>query len=78
MPNACTDGEDRFGAERPATGSNLDYPARRDSAVGGQDFMSAILPGFVQSQGRMAGRNRRFAHVNTNRQPERAGSGSSG
>ena len=33
--------------------------------------MSAILPALVQSQGRMAGRNRRFAMLD-GRQPERA------
>src|SRR5262249_34850984 len=45
---ACTDGEDRFGAERPATGSNLENPARLSSAPGGQDLSSAVLPAFVQ------------------------------
>ena len=28
MRNACTDGEDRFGANGPATGSNLENPVR--------------------------------------------------
>src|SRR5262245_25263614 len=75
---ACTDGEDRFGAERPATGSNLENPVRLLPAPGGQDLSSAILPAFVQRKVRMAGRNRRCPGVNTGRQPERACSGSSG
>src|SRR5215471_10501252 len=74
---ACTDGEDRFGAERPATGSNLENPVRLSPAPGGQDLSSAVLPAFVQ-RNRMAGRNRRFPGVNTVRQLERACSGSSG
>src|SRR5215831_13584207 len=41
MRIACTDGEDRFGAERPATGSNLENPVRRPSAPGGR--ISAAL-----------------------------------
>jgi len=75
---ACTDGEDRFGAERPATGSNLENPVRLSPAPGGQDLSSAVLPAFVKRKVRMAGRNRRFPDVNTGRQPERACSGSSG
>ena len=48
MPTACTDGEDRFGAASPATGSNLENPVRRTSAPGGQDLSSAVLPAFVK------------------------------
>src|SRR5262249_16970936 len=36
MRIACTDGEDRFGAVRPATGSNLESPVRLASAPGGR------------------------------------------
>src|SRR5499426_4851858 len=36
MRIACTDGEDRFGAERPATGSNLENPVRLLPALGGR------------------------------------------
>src|SRR5262245_53857704 len=43
MRIACTDGEDRFGAERPATGSNLENPVRRPSAPGGGGRISAAL-----------------------------------
>ena len=78
MPIACTDGEDRFGAESPATGSNLGNPVRRTPAPGGQDLRSAVLPAFVKRKVRTAGRNRRFPDVKTGRQPERACSGSSG
>jgi hypothetical protein len=78
MPTACTDGEDRFGAESPATGSNLENPVRRTPAPGGQDLRSAVLPAFVKRKVRTAGRNRRFPDVKTGRQPERACSGSSG
>ena len=78
MPIACTDGEDRFGAESPATGSNLENPVRLSPAPGGQDLSSAVLPAFVKRKVRMAGRNRRFPDVNTGRQPERVCSGSSG
>jgi hypothetical protein len=41
IPTACTDGEDRFGAESPATGSNLENPVRRTPAPGGR--ISAVL-----------------------------------
>ena len=78
MPTACTDGEDRFGAESPATGSNLENPVRRTPAPGGQDLSSAVLPAFVKRKVRTAGRNRRFPDVKPGRQPERACSGSSG
>jgi len=78
IPTACTDGEDRFGAESPATGSNLENPVRRTPAPGGQDLRSAVLPTFVKRRVRTAGRNRRFPDVKTGRQPERACSGSSG
>ena len=78
MPTACTDGEDRFGAESPATGSNLENPVRRTPAPGGQDLRSAVLPAFVKRKVRTAGRNRRFPDVKPGRQPERACSGSSG
>ena len=54
MPTACTDGEDRFGAESPATGSNLENPVRRTPAPGGQDLSSAVLPAFVKRKVRMA------------------------
>src|SRR5260221_251997 len=77
-PIACTDGEDRFGAESPATGSNLETPVRRTPAPGGQDLRSAVLPAFVKRKVRTAGRNRRFPDVKPGRQPERACSGSSG
>lgn len=50
MSRACTDGEDRFGAESPATGSNLESPVRRRPCVGGRIVLrSVVLPGFVQS-----------------------------
>ena len=78
MPTACTDGEDRFGAESPATGSNLENPVRRTPAPGGQDLSSAVLPAFVKRKVGTAGRNRRFPDVKPGRQPERACSGSSG
>jgi hypothetical protein len=78
IPTACTDGEDRFGAESPATGSNLENPVRPTPAPGGQDLRSAVLPAFVKRKVRTAGRNRRFPDVKTDRQPERACSGSSG
>src|SRR5262249_21701227 len=54
MRIACTDGEDRFGAARPATGSNLESPVRLPSAPGGQDLSSAVLPAFVKRKVRMA------------------------
>lgn len=54
MRIACTDGEDRFGAARPATGSNLESPVRIASAPGGQDLSSAVLPAFVKRKVRMA------------------------
>jgi large subunit ribosomal protein L10 len=41
-PLACTDGEDRFGALRPATGSNLENPVR-PTPCGGQDVRSVVL-----------------------------------
>src|SRR5262249_11147150 len=63
-PIACTDGEDRFGAARPATGSNLENPVRLSPAPGGQDLSSAVLPAFVKRKVRTAGRNRRFPGVN--------------
>ena len=78
MRIACTDGEDRLGAESPATGSNLENPVRRRPAPGGQDLSSAVLPAFVKRKVRTAGRNRRFPDVKPSRQPERACSGSSG
>jgi hypothetical protein len=46
MRNACTDGEDRFGAKSPATGSNLGNPVRLNPPWG-QDVWSAVLLGFV-------------------------------
>jgi hypothetical protein len=46
MRNACTDGEDRFGANGPATGSNLGNPVRLVPRLG-QDVWSAVLLGFV-------------------------------
>ncbi|MEA2963191.1 MAG: hypothetical protein QOI46_3289 [Alphaproteobacteria bacterium] len=54
MRSACTDGEDRFGAKSPATGSNLGNPVRLNPAPGGQDLWSAVLLGFLQRQGRTA------------------------
>src|SRR5262249_3753026 len=54
MRIACTDGEDRFGAARPATGSNLESPVRLPSAPGGQDLSSAVLPAFVKRRVRRA------------------------
>ena len=48
---ACTDGEDRFGAMSPATGSNLDSPGRHMSRPGGREMSSAILPGLVTTPG---------------------------
>src|SRR6516225_10210036 len=54
MRIACTDGEDRFGAESPATGSNLENPVRRTPAPGGQDLSSAVLPAFVKRKVRTA------------------------
>ena len=54
MRNACTDGEDRFGAKSPATGSNLGNPVRPIPRLGGRISWSAVLLGFVQRQGRTA------------------------
>src|SRR5262249_25955462 len=78
MPTACTDGEDRFGAESPATGSNLENPVRRTPAPGGQDLSSAVLPAFVKRKVRTAGRNRGVRDVKPGGKAEGACSGSSG
>ena len=48
MSVACTDGGDRFGAESPATGLNLEFRVRLMVRLRGQDLSSAVLSAFVQ------------------------------
>src|SRR5262249_39408616 len=52
---ACTDGEDRFGAARPATGSNLENPVRLSPAPGGAGSQQRCPAGVCKAQGQDGG-----------------------
>jgi hypothetical protein len=54
MRNACTDGEDRFGAQQPRDRFEPREPGAAQTRAWGQDLWSAVLLGFLQRQGRTA------------------------
>src|SRR6476661_940535 len=78
MRSACTDGEDRFGAQQPRDRFEPREPGAAQTRAWGAGSLERRPARVLATPGTDGSRNRRAPRVTRGRQPERACSGPSG